>query len=736
MTDFLAELRRRNVYRVAVTYTVTGWLFAQVCDMLLPVLGLPEAATTAVIVLLALGLPVAVVFAWIYEATPEGFKRTADVAEEESVAVDTGRRLNLVTLAAVALLIATFFARPWLVSSPATGVASQVAEQGSVATGSSRRTASIAVLPFVDLSPDGDQEYFSDGISEELLNLLAKIPELEVTSRSSAFAFKGKDVGIRDVAASLGVAHVLEGSVRKAGSRLRITAQLIDTESDTHLWSETYDRELVDVFAVQDEISAAIVTELGPLLGISDAPEPRSPRSVDSAAYDAYLLGQHLLRIRTREKIEAAIVEFQRARALDPRYAPAVAGEALGWYLLKFGPTTYGELPLEEVRARVEPLLESAFELDPELPEAFGVRGILETSLGRLDLALADFERALELNPSYTDALNWYQALLANLGRREEAMAVLDRLVSLDPLNPVVVRNDIALRSSYAPFDDYGDALARLEQLDRARAEVARVLLLDARGEFAAVVDAGLKAVEGGNEDFLLLALSAYRFVSSGLEEEGRSIWQGPGGIVDVGSADPQRVLAARLALHEQSPDDPAGMAELAYAYLGAGDHDAARRWSDRALQTAPPMLVDSDRLQVVGALLDHLEGDTRRAVARTAGARALVDRAVEAGLAERADFEAQAVFLGIAGDRVGALAALERALASLGTPLAWLDLHYRILCWERIPAFVAARERYRERLRAEQAMALERGCARRYALWTPRSETCRDFGLTLAAVP
>jgi len=254
--NFLAELRRRNVLRVGAAYIVTGWLIIQVVETVLPAYGYGDAAIRLVVTLLAIGLIPSLIFAWAFELTPDGIKKEKDIDRTHSITPTTGKKLDRIIMVILALALGYFAVDKFVFSqSRETAIAETARQEGrSEALVESFGDHSIAVLPFVDMSPQGDQEYFSDGIAEELLNLLAKIPELRVISRSSAFSYKGKDINLADVARELNVAHILEGSVRKAGNQVRITAQLIDARSDTHLWSETYDRPLDNIFAVQDWI--------------------------------------------------------------------------------------------------------------------------------------------------------------------------------------------------------------------------------------------------------------------------------------------------------------------------------------------------------------------------------------------------------------------------------------------------------------------------------------------------
>jgi len=256
----VSELKRRNVLRVGAAYIVAAWLVIQVAETIFPLFGYGDTPTRLVVIVLSIGFIPSLVFSWVFEITPEGLRRDADVDRDHSITQVTGKKLDRIILLVLALALA-YFAFDKFVLEP-TRVAEIVAETAQQARSDalveSYGEKSIAVLPFVNMSADPEQEYFSDGISEELLNLLAQIPELRVISRSSAFSFKNKDIAIPEVAKQLNVAHVLEGSVRKAGNRIRITAQLIEARSDTHLWSQVYDRELDDIFAIQDEVATAI----------------------------------------------------------------------------------------------------------------------------------------------------------------------------------------------------------------------------------------------------------------------------------------------------------------------------------------------------------------------------------------------------------------------------------------------------------------------------------------------
>ena len=326
MASVWEELKRRNVVRVAIAYAIVSWLILQIADVLTPLLRLPEWVGGFVFLLLVIGFLLALILSWAYELTPEGLKKEKDVERSESITHVTGRKLDFVIIAMLVVALG-YFSYDKFVLDPGRDAAEveaavQVAqEQVAESVEPQDSIKSIAVLAFVNMSDDPGNEYFSDGISEEILNLLAKLPELRVTSRSSAFSFKGQNLDVPTMAARLNVAHILEGSVRKSGNDLRITAQLIDVATDTHLWSETYDRKLENIFAVQDEIATAVVDALKiTLLG----KEPKSTET-DPEAYALYLQGLYFHNQGIEESTNRAEILLKEALDIDPGFAKALA---------------------------------------------------------------------------------------------------------------------------------------------------------------------------------------------------------------------------------------------------------------------------------------------------------------------------------------------------------------------------------------------------------------------------
>ena len=322
------EVKRRNVLRVGAAYIVAAWLIIQVVETIFPAFGFGDTAVRIVVILLAVGFILVLILAWVFEITPEGLRKEKDVDRSQSIALQTGKILDRIIIIVLALAL-SYFAIDKFILDPARDTARELAakEKGRTeALVESYGDQSVAVFPFVNMSSDPEQEYFSDGIAEELLNLLARVPELRVISRSSSFSFKGQDISIPEIADRLNVAHILVGSVRTSGNTVRITAQLIEARSDTHLWSQTYDRTLDDLFAIQDEIAADVVLKLrGSLL--ADLPptartDPEAHRLLLQASYISSSGGGE-------DSIRKALALLEQAYAIDPEYLPGVLGGLL-----------------------------------------------------------------------------------------------------------------------------------------------------------------------------------------------------------------------------------------------------------------------------------------------------------------------------------------------------------------------------------------------------------------------
>lgn len=410
---FIAELKRRNVIRVAIGYLVFAWLVMQVLDVVGPVLELPQGGVRMVLVLLALGLVGVVVFSWAYELTPEGLKRESEVDRTQSVTHVTAKKLDIAVIVLLALAFGLFALdrispevatqRPSVADQPVTPGADPVATPAATSA-----QKSIAVLPFVNMSSDAEQVYFSDGLSEELLNGLVKVPGLKVSGRTSSFAFRDKQDDLRAIGKALGVGHILEGSVRKQGMRVRITAQLIKADDGFHLWSQTYDRGAGDIFALQDEITAAIIEALKVQLGSNAAP---SAPVADLDAYNLYLQARQKLALRGVDNIKAARALFEQAIARDPAYAPAHAGLSRAVTLLwQYGYDRGASIPItrEQSAAAGQAAARAALALDPDSAEAWSVLGFIGVLLDPDIIAAEEaIGHSVALRPNDSEILNF-----------------------------------------------------------------------------------------------------------------------------------------------------------------------------------------------------------------------------------------------------------------------------------------------------------------------------------------
>ncbi len=417
--SFVEELKRRNVFRVAIAYVIIAWLILQVGDTLAPALHLPESVNTALAFFLILGFPLAIFLVWAYELTPEGLKRERDVNRTKSITHVTGRKLDYFIIAVLVLALGYFTFDKFVLDPSRDAEMVQATTEAAIeqATESGKEETaekSIAVLPFVNMSDDAGNEYFSDGISEELLNLLTKIPELRVIARTSSFAYKGKNVKIADMARELNVDHVLEGSVRKSGNQVRITAQLIHAADSSHLWSETYDRTLDDIFAIQDEIAAAVVEQLKvTLLGATPSVGETNPE-----AYALYLQARQVGRQDTREAYEQSIALYQQALAIAPDFAAAWVGQATNHFQAGY----FGQRPYDEAFTSAREATDTALAIDPDNALAHALLGGIALFYdGDLDTAARHFQHSLELEPANPDIISMAAFLVANLGRLDEA---------------------------------------------------------------------------------------------------------------------------------------------------------------------------------------------------------------------------------------------------------------------------------------------------------------------------
>ena len=451
ISNFIEELKRRNVFKVATAYTIASWLLAQIANVLEEALSLPSWFDTVIVSTLIIGFPIALIFAWAFELTPEGIKKSKEVDITESVTNRTGKKLNRVIISV--LSIALFFV---LTERFFFAEASFIENQQDSAD---IETASIAVLPFVNMSADQSNEYFSDGLSEELLNGLAKIDGMQVAGRTSSFQFKGTNPDLRDVGSVLGVKHILEGSVRKSGNRVRITAQLIQADNGFHLWSETYDRELTanDIFDIQEEITRKVITELKvkllPQENIAISEQPTE----DIEAYNAFLEATQIETSRRPEDIEAAIELYKQAVRIDPSFSLAYARLAYTYNLLY----DYGNAPFEETKKLIRENIDQALLINSNEGRAYqALSAYFDIFESDFDKSLDAAKKAVELLPNDAMTQNSLTVAYFRNENDDERNESSKKAYQLDPLNNVIAANYSAYLVRNEEFE------AALELLD------------------------------------------------------------------------------------------------------------------------------------------------------------------------------------------------------------------------------------------------------------------------------
>src|SRR5882762_2166058 len=452
--NFFSELKRRNVYKVAVAYAIVGWVIAQIATQIFPFLEIPNWFVRLVIVLIAIGFPIALVIAWAFEATPEGIKRTEVADAMPAVAGQKKHAWIYVVVIGAAISVALFFLGRYT---------AQSREDGRP-NGPSLPQKSIAVLPFDNLSRDPDNAFFAEGVQDEILTRLAKVADLKVIARTSTQKFKSAPTDLREVAKQLDVTNILEGSVQKVNDQVRVNVQLINALTNAHLWAEIYDRKLSDIFAVQSDIAKTVADTLQAKLTGSEKKMIAAQPTTDTAAYELYHKGRSLWEKRSGDNIPKAIAFYEQAIARDPNYALAYAGLSSAYIILPF----WAGVDRLDAYSKAKDAALKALRLDPNLAEAHLALGkVLFFSEIDLPGAMREYKRAIELQPNDATAHHWLgNDALSALGRFEEAIAQGKRAVELDPLSPVI-NADLGATFYYANrFDESARQLRKTLEID------------------------------------------------------------------------------------------------------------------------------------------------------------------------------------------------------------------------------------------------------------------------------
>jgi TolB-like protein/tetratricopeptide (TPR) repeat protein len=575
--NFFAELKRRNVYKVAVAYAVAGWALSQGTAQVFPVFDVPNWIIRLIVLLIILGLPIALALAWMFEITPQGIKRT-ETADAMPAATLRKKHVWIYVVVIGGLFsIGLFYLGRYSAGNKESG------RPG----GPSLPEKSIAVLPFDNLSRDPDNAYFAEGVQDEILTRLAKVADLKVISRTSTQRFKSAPSDLRDIAKQLGVMNIVEGSVQKASDQVRVNVQLINAMTDTHLWADTYDRKLTDIFAVETEIAKTITDTLQAKLTGSEQHAIAARPTKNTEAHQLYLKGRFFWNKRTGNDLKKSIDYFQQAIAADPNYALAYAGVADGYVWL---PGYTAGTPRDSY-PKAKAAAKKALELDDTLAEA---RTSLAIAIWLYDFdssqANREFQRAIELNPNYAIAHQQYGNItLSALGRFDDAIAEGKRAVELDPLS-LVINTDLG--SNYCYARRYDEAIAQLRKILEMDAGfyIAHVVLgqaLDAKGARDAAIVEYQKA-RALNDDPSVLGVLARAYGLSGNKLEAEKI------LDQLKELSKQRYVAAY---------------SFALVYLGLGDKEQALRWLEQSYQDRAGSDIGYIR---VDPLLDPLRGDPR----------------------------------------------------------------------------------------------------------------------------
>jgi len=544
--NFFAELKRRNVYKVAVAYAVVAWLLIQASSIFLPAFDAPPWVMKIFIIVIIFGFPVALIFSWAFEITPEGIKLESEIEPNKSIKRRTGRKIVAVTIA-LAVVAAGLFVYQLVRSK------SLVTPRPSESATAPQK--SIAVLPFVDLSQAHDQDYFCDGISEEILDALAKIEGLRVVARTSSFSFKGKNSDVSEIAQKLNVQNILEGSLRREGNRIRISAQLVSAANGSHLWSETYERELQGVFALQDEITRSIVDALKIKLAL--APPARAQQNTE--AYDLYLQGLYFSNKSDEESLRKSLSLFQQALDKDPNFARAWTGIAKAWLWLA---DAYVR-PLDAY-PKVKEAASKALALDERDAEAHSYLGETKRILDRdLPGEEKELKRALEIDRNSAPAHLFMALLKSAQGELEVGVKEIQEAEKLDPLAPVMGSFAVGIYLAANRIEDAISAGKRMVQIDPNYVYVNPALATAYRekGDFEKAVALYEKAQETTHFPSVGLAITYAK----------------------MGRRDDAHRLLDQLI--QKSREQYVAADSIATVYAALDEKDEAFRWMDRAVE-------------------------------------------------------------------------------------------------------------------------------------------------------
>ncbi len=552
---FRSELVRRNVIKSGLAYLVSSWVFLQVMAIILPTIEAPAYISKLFLFLLIFFFPIWIIFSWIYEITPDGIKKTVSIEPEKSISQQTSNNLNKIILGVLGIAIILLLFDLFESRSHANEIEIVTSSQESGRKQNPVNTSkSIAVLAFADMSEEKDQEYFSDGISEEILNLLAKLPELKVISRTSSFSFKGKGVTTDEIGKELNVSHILEGSVRKYGNRLRITAQLINVSDGSHLWSETFDRDMEDIFSIQDEIAEEVTNQLRvKLLG-------KHVKTVNPEAYNLFLQAKFLMQQSTEEANRNAEKLISQSIEIDSTYAPSWAILGLITYRAS---VNYTYEQLDRITEFGIPAVNKAIELDPEYALAYAYLSILQSNIWEFEKGALNSKKAMELDPENAEVIIY--STYNNFEDPATNISLVKRAIELDPLSYY----NYYLLGFYRYFNNQPEeAQTAMEkyELHQPNAEILHalkswVLLYQGKTQEALI------EIEKEKNDFFKTYTKCMVVYELGRVEEANSLLE---------------------IMLDKYPEE---YANIGHVYALRGETDTAFEWFEKALETRDPTL-------------------------------------------------------------------------------------------------------------------------------------------------
>jgi TolB-like protein/predicted Zn-dependent protease len=706
LSAVLTELNRRKVLRTLGAYAVAVFVVLQLMDAAVEPLRLPEWLPTLLVIVLILGFPLVFILAWYFDITSDGIKKT----RTESILTRTQNTLlfSMMMLGVFGLGYGFYgYYSNVFTSDSQVEIQSLASQQREFVAPQN----SIAVLPFADLSEDSSQGYFSDGIAEEILNVLAKVKGLHVAARTSSFAFREPDKDIREIGRLLNVSTVLEGSIRKSGDRIRLTAQLINVEDGYHIWSNSFDRELDDVFAIQDEVASAIASAL--VDSFSGLEQKPASRTSDLAAFEAYRTGRLHWWRRSPDEIQKAITLFANALEHDPSYAPAYAAMADSWLLLSM----YGNLTNMKATERAMPMIEKALEIDPGSSEAFAALGLARWQIGQKDAAESALRQSIKLNDDYIPAYLWLGGLLGELGRLPEQRQVLEQAMLLDPLNELLAINVAGNLSRQGDYEAGKELLQDLVSLRPDSATLLRIMSGHAMksGDLVEGWQYASRSYDLEPESPMVIETFAGAWLSVGATDKAeRLLLDGleiAGDNFGLQSSyfflliKQGRLEKAESLLSEQFGDSIEDLPEQQQQYyyfqkgmisLVAKDMDAARNYFEKAISDESDQVWDGEQVMYATILsaLHLAAGNTVLAEQRLSNAERSVRRARVNGVDDAGIYYTESSIHALRGDLTAALDSLQMAY-DRGFRGAWLlDIDYRLESLHDDPQFVAIKQK------------------------------------------